>query len=132
MQIDWPVSDDATTGQSDGCFLATAQRWPKHANGSAHLAYDVVLRDGVDLFGRDADRSAGAFHLRPQMGQNLQHVMRVAQVGHAMNDTRLSSEQRRGQDRQRGIFRAADLDRTRKRITAVNEDLIHTWQKGTV
>src|SRR6266540_3610470 len=58
--------------------------------------------------------------------------MRVAQIGHAMNDTWLSSEQRRGQDGQRRIFRAADLDRTGKRTTAVNEDLIHTWQKGTV
>src|SRR5438093_13038478 len=58
--------------------------------------------------------------------------MRVAEVGHAVNNTRLSSEQRRGQGRQRGMFRAADLDRTGKRITAVDEDLIHTWQKGTV
>src|SRR5207244_12572539 len=58
--------------------------------------------------------------------------MRVTEVGHAVNNTRLSSEQRRGQDRQRGIFRAANLDRTGKRITAVDEDLIHTWQKGTV
>src|SRR5882724_128587 len=58
--------------------------------------------------------------------------MRVAQVWHAVNNTRLPSEQRRGQDRQRRIFRAADLDRTRKRMAAVDEDLIHTWQKGTV
>src|SRR4030095_10217295 len=58
--------------------------------------------------------------------------MRVAQVGHTVNDTRLSSEQGSGQDRQRRILRAADLDRAGKRITAVDEDLIHTWQKGTV
>src|SRR6266508_1731703 len=58
--------------------------------------------------------------------------MRVAQVGHTVNDTRFSSEQRSSQDRQRRILRAADLDRTGKRITAVDEDLIHTWQKGTV
>src|SRR5436190_12263735 len=58
--------------------------------------------------------------------------MRVAQVWHAVNNTRLPSEQRRGQDRQRRIFRAADLDRTRKRTAAVDEDLIHTWQKGIV
>src|SRR4029453_18475161 len=63
---------------------------------------------------------------------DLQHVMRVAEIGHAVNDTRFSSEQGRGQDRQRRILRAADLDRTRKRMTAVDENLIHTWQKGTV
>src|SRR6266536_1629031 len=58
--------------------------------------------------------------------------MRVAQVRYAMNDAWLASEQRRGQDRQRGIFRAAHLDRTRERMATVNEDLIHTWQKGIV
>src|SRR5207249_944376 len=56
--------------------------------------------------------------------------MRIAQVGYAMNDAWLASEQRRGQDRQGGIFRAAHLDRTRERMATVNEDLIHTWQKG--
>src|SRR5437868_6002970 len=54
--------------------------------------------------------------------------MRVAQVRYTMNDARLPSEQRRGQNRQRGIFRAAHLDRARERIAAVNKNLIHTWQ----
>src|SRR6266581_5070294 len=58
--------------------------------------------------------------------------MRVAQVGYTMNDAWLPSEQRRGQDRQRGIFRTAHLDRTRERMTAVNKDFIHTWQKEIV
>src|SRR5947209_14648745 len=58
--------------------------------------------------------------------------MRVAQVGYTTNDARLPSKQRRGQNRQRGIFRAAHLDRTRERMATVNEDLIHTWQKGIV
>src|SRR5437016_5973302 len=49
-----------------------------------------------------------------------------------MNDARFAREQRRGQNRQRRIFRAADLDGTRKRMAAVNEDFIHIWQKGTV
>jgi len=80
----------------------------------------------LNLLRRDADRAAGAFHLRAQMSQNLQHVMRVAQIGHAMNDTRLWRKQRRSQDRQRRIFRAADLDRPGERVTTVDEDLIHT------
>src|SRR5207247_7626724 len=49
-----------------------------------------------------------------------------------MNDARFAREQRRGENGQRRILRAADLDGPRKRMTAVNEDLIHTWQKGTV
>src|SRR5438552_12194494 len=58
--------------------------------------------------------------------------MRVAQVRYPMNDARLPSEQRRGQNRQRGIFRTAHLDRARERIAAVNKNLIHTWQTGIV
>src|SRR6266513_6375213 len=58
--------------------------------------------------------------------------MRVAQVRDAMNDAWLPSEQRRGQDRQRGIFRTAHLYITREQMATVNEDLIHTWQKGIV
>src|SRR6266404_8582178 len=58
--------------------------------------------------------------------------MRVAQVGYTTNDARLPSEQRRGQDRQRRIFRTAHLDRTRERMAAVNKDFIHTWQRGIV
>ena len=56
--------------------------------------------------------------------------MCVAQVGHTMNDARLPSEQRRGQDRQRGILRTADLNRPGERVAAVDENLVHTWQKG--
>src|SRR5213080_3487982 len=58
--------------------------------------------------------------------------MRIAQVGYAMNNAWLPGKQRRGQDRQGGIFRAAHLDRTRERMATVNEDLIHTWQRGIV
>src|SRR5213592_4819509 len=58
--------------------------------------------------------------------------MRVAQIGNPTNDTRLSSEQRGGQDWQRRILRAADLDGTGKRMAAVNENFIHTSQTGNV
>ena len=68
VQINWPVADDATTGQSDGRLLASTQRRPEHANRSAHLAHDVVRRHRVDLFCRDADGTAGALHLRAEMG----------------------------------------------------------------
>src|SRR6266705_6697777 len=58
--------------------------------------------------------------------------MRVAQVGHTMNDAWFPSEQCRGQDRQRGILRTADLNRPGERVAAVDENLVHTWQKGIV
>src|SRR6266404_490619 len=49
-----------------------------------------------------------------------------------MNDARFAREQRGGQDWQRRILRAADLDGTRKRMAAVNKDFIHISQTGNV
>ena len=132
MQIDRPIADDAAAGQRNGRFLATAEQRTEHANRGAHFAHDFVGRDRFDLLRLDRDGAAGAFHLRAEMRQDLQHVMRVAQVRHAMQNARLARQQRRGQDRQRRIFRAADLDRTGERMTAVNENFIHTWRRGIV
>src|SRR5204862_6295263 len=56
--------------------------------------------------------------------------MRVAQVGHTMNDAWFPSEQCRGQDRQRGILRTADLNRPGERAAPVDENLVHTCQQG--
>src|SRR5947199_10020869 len=49
-----------------------------------------------------------------------------------MNDARFPREQCGGEDWQRRIFRAADLDRSRKRMAAVNENFSHTSQTGNV
>ena len=56
--------------------------------------------------------------------------MDVAQVGHVMDDARLLGEQGGGEDRQGGIFRAADFDRTGEWMAAVNENFIHTLRRG--
>src|SRR4029453_16049246 len=67
VQINWPIADDTTTGQRDCRFLATAERGSKHTNRSAHLSDDVVGANRMDLFCRDTDGPAGAFHLRAQV-----------------------------------------------------------------
>ena len=129
MQIDRPIADDATARHRDGRFFAAAEQRAEHANRRAHFAHDIVGRDRFDLLRGHGDRAAGAFHLRAEMRQNLQHVMRVAQIRHATDDARLACEQRRRQDRQRRVFRAADLDRAGERVAAVDEDLIHIGQR---
>ena len=83
-------------------------------------------------FRRDAHGATGPFHLSTEECENLQHVMRVAQIGDTVHHAFLLSEQRRGQDRQRRILGTAHLDRTGKRVTTVNANLIHTWQTETV
>ena len=72
---------------------------PKNTNGRAHFPDDIVGRDTVDLLGSHSHGAARAFHLRAEVSENLEHVIRVAQVGHAVNDTRLASQQCRGENR---------------------------------
>ncbi len=72
---------------------------PKNTNGGAHFSHDIVGRDRVDLLGSHSHRAARAFHLRTKVSENLQHVIRVAQVGDAVNDAWLPRQQCRGEDR---------------------------------
>ena len=104
MQINRPVANYATTRQSDGRFLAPTQQWSKNTNRRAHFSNNVVRRNRIDLFRSDTHGAAGAFHLCAEVHQDLQHVMRVAQVRHAMNEASVAREQCRSQDRQRRIF----------------------------
>src|SRR6266545_1400662 len=67
VQINWPVADDATSGQSDGRLLASTQRRSKHTHGSAHLPHDIVRGHRVDLFCRDADGATCPLYLRTQV-----------------------------------------------------------------
>ena len=99
MQINRAIANDTAAGQCDAGFLAPTQQRSKNTNGRAHFANDIVGRDTVDLLGSHSHGAARAFHLRTQMSENLEHVIRIAQVGHAMNDTRLPSQQCRGEDR---------------------------------
>ncbi len=132
MQIDRPIADDAAARQRDGRFFAATEQRTEHADRCAHFSYDLVGRDRLDRLGVYGNGAAGAFHLRAEMHQDLQHVMRVAQVRDAAQNAGLSREQRRGQNRQGGILRAANLNRTGKRMAAMNENFIHTCQRGIV
>src|SRR5206468_11232500 len=69
---------------------------------------------------------AGPLHLSAEMSEDLQHVMRVAQVRHAMNRARLPSQQGGGQNGEGGVLRTANLDGTGERIPAMHKYLIHT------
>src|SRR4029077_19347089 len=77
MQINRPVANYATTRQSDGRFLAPTQQWSKNTYRRAHFSNNVVCRNRIDLFRDDTHVAAGAFHLRAEVHQDLQHVMRV-------------------------------------------------------
>ena len=61
------------------------------------------------------------------MLQDLEHVIRVAQIGHPPDRAGLAREQRGRQNRQGRILRTADLDRTAQRMSSVDPNLIHIW-----
>ncbi len=132
MQINRPIANDATTRQRNRRLFAPAKERTNHANRRAHFADDIVGSDRIYFYGRDCDGAAGAFYLRAEVLQNLQHVVRVAQIGHAPNRARLASEKRRRQNRQSRIFRAADFDRSAQRTPPVDPDFIHTWLRQSV
>src|SRR5207253_10540114 len=62
-----------------------------------------------------------SFHLSAEMSEDLQHVMRVAQVRHAMNRARLPRQQGRGQNGKGRVLRTADPDGTGERIPAMQD-----------
>ena len=132
MQINRPIANDATARQRNRRLFAPAKERTNHANRRAHFADDIVGSDRIYFCGRDCDGAAGAFYLRAEVLQNLQHVVRVAQIGHAPNRARLASEKRRRQNRQSRIFRAADFDRSVQRMPPVDPDFIHTWLRQNV
>jgi len=125
VQIDGPVANDASPGEGDGGFLFAAKEGAEDAHGSAHLADDFIRGVGGDFLGLDGDGAAGPFDLRAEVIEDLQQVMHVAQVGDVMDDALIPGEQSGREDRQRGVLRPADLDRTGKLRAAVDENFIH-------
>src|SRR3954471_10335622 len=119
MQIDWPIAYDATAGQRHGRFLAPPEQWSDHANRSAHAPNHLVWRNGTDVLRGDGNGSARPFHMRAEVRQDLEHIVRVAQVRYTPDRDRFASQQGCRQNRQSRVLRTADLDRTRKRVTAV-------------
>ena len=91
-------------GSETVAFFLAAQQRPEHANRSAHFAHDVIRRLGGDLLRLHGHRATGALHLRTEMRQDLQHVVDVAQIRNVMDDARLLGEQRRRENRERGVF----------------------------
>lgn len=86
VEIDGTVADDATAWQGNGGFAFSAEEGSEDAHGGAHFSDDVVWGSGFDGFGVDGDGAAGAFHVGSEVGQDLEHVVDIAEVGHLMDD----------------------------------------------
>ena len=80
VQVNGPVSDDATAWQRDRCLLLAAEQRAEDAHRGAHLAHDIVRRFGEDLFRFDRDRAAGPLHFAAELIEDREHIMDVAKV----------------------------------------------------
>ncbi len=60
------------------------------------------------------------------MVQDLQHIVHIAEIGDAMDNARFFGQQSRGENWQRRVFGATDLNRSRQSMAPVYNDLIHT------
>ena len=129
MKIDRAVADDAAAGQGDRRLLLAAEQGTEDADGGAHLPHDLVGRDRFDVLRADRHGAARPLHLRAEMGEDLQHVVDVAEIRNVVDDDRLFGEQGGGENRQGRVLGAADFDGARQRVAAVNENFIHVLRK---
>ena len=125
MKVHRPVSNDASAGQRDTCFAQAAQQGSHHANGGAHFAHEVIRGIAADILGLDENRAAVPFHLGAQILEDLQHVIRIAQIRHARDPAFLRRQQRGRQNGQGGIFRTTDIDGTSQLAAALNDEFFH-------
>ena len=108
MQVDGAGTDDATARQGNhGLPLPTEQR-AEDANGSAHLADEIVIPHGLELLGTDPDPVTRHDHFGAERTEDLRHELYVAQVGHRADAARLGGQQRRSHDGQRGVLGTAN------------------------
>ena len=133
MKIDRPIADGAAARQRHARFTGAGEQRAKHQDGGAHLAHDVIGR-----FGRGhaagAQRHDTAEILRPRAfdhGRDAKLVEQMAETVHigeprqVAQRHRLIRQQRAGEQRERGIFRAGNGKAAVQRVAAANINAVH-------
>ncbi len=104
MQIDRSITDDASSGERDGRFAFAAKERSENADGCSHFPDDFVRGRGFHGFGVHGHGPARTFHMRSEVGEDLEHVVDVAEIGHLMDHATRARQQSGCEDGQRGIF----------------------------
>ena len=125
MQVDRPIPDDAAAGQRDDAAAVAGEQRSHHADRGSHPADEFVGCFIDDLGAGNADGAGRAFHIRAEGAEDLDHVVGVRNVGHAADDAVLAREDGGGEDGQRGVFGAGNIDRSAQGGAAVNYEFIH-------
>ena len=101
VEVHRAVADDAATGQRDGALFQAARERTEDADGGAHLAHEIIGRDGFDLLRLDHDDAAGALDLGAELSEDADHVVGVAEVGHTADGAGVLGEEGGGENGQR-------------------------------
>jgi len=114
----WTIADDAATGQRNLAIVQARQQRPQEANRRAHLAHQLVGRNAERCPARTSTTPSvlSPRDLHAQPAQDVAHELDVAEIRHTTDGTRFAREQGRGDNWQGGVFGAADLYGSAKRI----------------
>ncbi|MNX77078.1 hypothetical protein D3C86_1086020 [compost metagenome] len=126
MQIHRPRADGAAAGQRDPGVAHPGEDRADGEEGRPHLG-DQLVGGGVlaQAAGVEAVRApAGRFDLDAQGAQDLADDVDVGQLGDVGDVAIALREDRRGQDRQGRVLRAADRNGADERGPAVDNQLI--------
>ena len=124
--IDRPCTDRAAARQRHDRLAASRDERTEHENGRAHLLHELVRRGRIDLArGEHPDATCLERRLGPQLSEEPGHGVNVSQVGYVAKYVLALGEKRRGHDRERGVFRAADRHGAREAVPPDDFDRIH-------
>ncbi len=120
-------ADGAATGQRHIGLAEASQQRPEHDDRCAHRAHQFVGRDeSIGGGGIDLDPHAVVDgHAHAHATEQLDHGRDVLQMRHVAHRHRPLGQQRRGQNRQRGVLRAGDANLALERRAALNQQLVH-------
>ena len=128
VQIHRACANCTAPGKRDNRMPVPRQHRPEHEDGSAHFAYDIVMRHMVvDCVARHREHLTilQAGHLCPQRLQQGRHRLDIAQTRRIGQRQRLLAQQRGGHQSQTGVLGPGNRDLTRQRPVSCDNNLIH-------
>ena len=127
MLIDWTQSDRAPAGQRDPRLSAAPEQRSQCKNGRAHRFHQLVGRERpVDVARIQDDAIAvDAFALDAHLREQRHHRPHVVQAWHVGDTQRLRGQQRRAENRQRGILRPRHANFSVQWRSAFDDELVH-------
>ncbi len=125
MKVDGAVSDDAAAGERDDGAAFAGEKGAHDADGSAHAPDEFVGGFVRNIRAGDADGAGGAFDISTECAEDLDHVIRVRDIGDAADDAVFTGEDGGGKDGEGCVFRSGNVNGSFDGGAAVDDEFIH-------